>query len=165
MIASQRAGFPTDSQFWAAVRRFWIRESVSLKRSPSFLLSCRASRDIAVPGAVNLDWICLWATAAGPPHKGDDLRTAVADLKIKDMRAIITRAGLSHGDCVEKSDLRARTCEALEKTAPANELLRLADLIDHLIEGGGDDAETREARQAVRAPLIEAFEEARPVLY
>ena len=106
-----------------------------------------------------------WATAAGPPHKADDLRTAVADLKIKDMRAIITRAGLSHGDCVEKSDLRARTCEALEKTAPANELLRLADLMDHLIEGGGDDAETREARQAVRAPLIEAFEEARPVLY
>ena len=106
-----------------------------------------------------------WATAAGPPHKADDLCTAVADLKIKDMRAIITRAGLSHGDCVEKSDLRARTCEALEKTAPANELLRLADLIDHLIEGGGDDAETREARQAVRAPLIEAFEEARPALY
>ena len=83
-----------------------------------------------------------WATTAGPPHKADALRTAVADLKIKDMRAIITRAGLSHGDCVEKSDLRARTCEALEKTAPANELLRLADLIDHLIEGGGDDAET-----------------------
>ena len=106
-----------------------------------------------------------WATAAGPPHKADDLRTAVADLKIKDMRAIITRAGLSHGDCVEKSDLRARTCEALEKTAPANELLRLADLMDHLIEGGGDDAETREARQAARAPLIEAFEEARPALY
>ena len=106
-----------------------------------------------------------WATAAGPPHKADDLRTAVADLKIKDMRAIITRAGLSHGDCVEKSDLRARTCEALEKTAPANELLRLADLIDHLIEGGGDDAETPEARQNVRAPLIEAFEEARPALY
>ena len=106
-----------------------------------------------------------WATAAGPPHKADDLRTAVADLKIKDMRAIITRAGLSHGDCVEKSDLRARTREALEKTAPANELLRLADLIDHLIEGGGDDAETREARQAARAPLIEAFEEARPALY
>ena len=106
-----------------------------------------------------------WATAAGPPHKADALRTAVADLKIKDMRAIITRAGLSHGDCVEKSDLRARTCEALEKTAPANELLRLADLIDHLIEGGGDDAETREARQAARASLIEAFEEARPALY
>ena len=61
--------------------------------------------------------------------------------------------------------LRARTCEALEKTAPANELLRLADLMDHLIEGGGDDAETREARQAARAPLIEAFEEARPALY
>ena len=93
------------------------------------------------------------------------LRTAVADMKIKDMRAIITRAGLSHGDCVEKSDLRTRTSEALEKTAPANELLRLADLIDHLIEGGGDDAETREARQAARAPLIEAFEEARPALY
>ena len=106
-----------------------------------------------------------WATAAGPPHKADALRTAVADLKIKDMRAIITRAGLSHGDCVEKSDLRARTREALEKTAPANELLRLADLVDHLIEGGGDDAETREARQVVRAPLIEAFEEARPALY
>ena len=51
------------------------------------------------------------------------------------------------------------------KTAPANELLRLADLMDHLIEGGGDDAETREARQAARAPLIEAFEEARPALY
>ena len=83
-------------------------------------------------------------------HQADALRTAVADLKIKDMRAIITRAGLSHGDCVEKSDLRARTCEALEKTAPANELLRLADLMDHLIEGGGDDPETREARQAVR---------------
>ena len=30
-----------------------------------------------------------WATAAGPPHKADDLCTAVADLKIKDMRAII----------------------------------------------------------------------------
>ena len=46
-----------------------------------------------------------------------------------------------------------------------HELLRLADLIDHLIEGGGDDAETHKARQAARAPLIEAFEEARPVLY
>ena len=50
------------------------------------------------------------------------------------MRAIITRAGLSHGDCVEKSDLRARTCEALEKTAPANELLRLADLLPEVLE-------------------------------
>ena len=37
--------------------------------------------------------------------------------------------------------------------------------MDHLIEGGGDDAETREARQAARASLIEAFEEARPALY
>jgi len=37
--------------------------------------------------------------------------------------------------------------------------------MDHLIEGGGDDAVTPEARKAVRAPLIEAFEEARPALY
>ena len=84
--------------------RCWIRESVSLKRSPPFRLLPREQRDIAVQGR-KFGLICL------------------------------------------------------------NELLRLADLIDHLIEGGGDDAETPEARQAVRAPLIEAFEEARPVLY
>ena len=43
----------------------------------------------------------------------------VEAMSIKEMRALITKAGLSHADCFEKSDLRQRAREALAKTASA----------------------------------------------
>ena len=43
----------------------------------------------------------------------------VEAMSIKEMKALITKAGLSHADCFEKSDLRLRAREALAKTASA----------------------------------------------
>ena len=43
----------------------------------------------------------------------------VEAMSIKEMKALITKAGLSHADCFEKSDLRQRAREALAKTASA----------------------------------------------
>ena len=37
----------------------------------------------------------------------------VEAISIKEMKALITKAGLSHADCFEKSDLRLRAREAL----------------------------------------------------
>ena len=42
-------------------------------------------------------------------------------MSVKELKALITKAGLSHADCFEKSDLRQRAREALAKTAAAEE--------------------------------------------
>ena len=39
----------------------------------------------------------------------------VAGMSVKELKKLITHAGLSHADCVEKSELRERGAEALEK--------------------------------------------------
>ena len=54
----------------------------------------------------------------------------VEAMSIKEMRALITKAGLSHADCFEKSDLRQRAREALAKTASAETQLSESDEID-----------------------------------
>ena len=40
---------------------------------------------------------------------------AVKEMSVKELKKIIDDAGLSHADCVEKSELRERGVEALEK--------------------------------------------------
>ena len=54
----------------------------------------------------------------------------VEAMSIKEMKALITKAGLSHADCFEKSDLRQRAREALAKTASAETQLSESDEID-----------------------------------
>ena len=54
----------------------------------------------------------------------------VEAMSIKEMRALITKAGLTHADCFEKSDLRQRAREALAKTASAETQLSESDEID-----------------------------------
>ena len=54
----------------------------------------------------------------------------VEAMSIKEMKALITKAGLSHADCFEKSDLRQRAREALAKTASAETQLSDSDEID-----------------------------------
>ena len=46
--------------------------------------------------------------------KTDDVLGVLA-MSVKELKQIITDAGLSHADCVEKSELRARAAEAIEK--------------------------------------------------
>ena len=48
-------------------------------------------------------------------HKAADVTT----LKVKQLKALIQAAGLSHADCFEKSDLRARATQAQAKLAAA----------------------------------------------
>jgi len=48
-------------------------------------------------------------------HKDADVTT----LKVKQLKALIQAAGLSHADCFEKSDLRARATQAQAKLAAA----------------------------------------------
>ena len=54
----------------------------------------------------------------------------VEAMSIKEMKALITKAGLSHADCFEKSDLRQRAREALAKTASAETQLSESDEIE-----------------------------------
>ena len=54
----------------------------------------------------------------------------VEAMSIKEMKALITKAGLSHADCFEKSDLRQRAREALAKTASAETQLSESDEAD-----------------------------------
>ena len=63
----------------------------------------------------------------------------VEAMSIKEMKALITKAGLSHADCFEKSDLRQRAREALAKTASAETQLSESDEIEE-IEDSDDDA-------------------------
>ena len=48
--------------------------------------------------------------------------TDVEVLSVKEMKALIKSAGLSSADCVEKSDLRKRTREALARLDEARRL-------------------------------------------
>ncbi len=65
-----------------------------------------------------------------------DSSNDVEAMSIKEMKALITKAGLSHADCFEKSDLRQRAREALAKTASAETQLSESDEI----EDSDDDA-------------------------
>ena len=47
-------------------------------------------------------------------HKDADVTT----LKVKQLKALIQAAGLSHADCFEKSDLRARATAAQANAPP-----------------------------------------------
>ena len=66
----------------------------------------------------------------------DSASNDVDAMSIKEMKALITKAGLSHADCFEKSDLRQRAREALAKTASAETQLSESDEI----EDSDDDA-------------------------
>ena len=68
-----------------------------------------------------------------------DSSNDVDAMSIKEMKALITKAGLSHADCFEKSDLRQRAREALAKTASAETQLSESDEIEE-IEDSDDDA-------------------------
>ena len=57
-------------------------------------------------------------------------------MSVKELKALITKAGLSHADCFEKSDLRQRAREALAKTAAAEE----EESEEDEIEDSDDDA-------------------------
>ena len=57
-------------------------------------------------------------------------------MSVKELKALITKAGLSHTDCFEKSELRLRAREALAKTAAAEEEESEVDEI----EDSDDDA-------------------------
>ena len=59
-----------------------------------------------------------------------DSSNDVEAMSIKEMKALITKAGLSHADCFEKSDLRQRAREALAKTASAETQLSESDEIE-----------------------------------
>ena len=61
----------------------------------------------------------------------------VEAMSIKEMKALIAKAGLSHADCFEKSDLRQRAREALAKTASAETQI---DSEEDEIEDSDDDA-------------------------
>ena len=60
----------------------------------------------------------------------DSTANDVDAMSIKEMKALITKAGLSHTDCFEKSDLRQRAREALAKTASAETQLSESDEIE-----------------------------------
>ena len=45
----------------------------------------------------------------------------IATLSVGELKALISGAGLSYADCVEKSDLRARAAEARARLAPKKE--------------------------------------------
>ena len=72
----------------------------------------------------------------------------VEAMSIKEMRALITKAGLSHADCFEKSDLRQRAREALAKTASAE---------TQLSESDDDAPPTKRAKQDDSKPHVYAL--------
>ena len=74
----------------------------------------------------------------------------VEAMSIKEMKALITKAGLSHADCFEKSDLRQRAREALAKTASAETQLSESDEID-------DAPPTKRAKQDDSKPHVYAL--------
>ena len=77
----------------------------------------------------------------------------VEAMSIKEMKALIAKAGLSHADCFEKSDLRQRAREALAKTASAETQLSESD-----IEDSDDDAPpTKRAKQDDSKPHVYAL--------
>ena len=65
------------------------------------------------------------AMAAHPQHSGVELvggllvgaPTCMEDLSVKQLKMLITKAGLTHGDCFEKVDLIARAKEAMPDVA------------------------------------------------
>ena len=66
----------------------------------------------------------------------DSSANDVDAMSVKELKALITKAGLSHTDCFEKSELRLRAREALAKTAAAEEEESEVDEI----EDSDDDA-------------------------
>ena len=74
----------------------------------------------------------------------------VEAMSIKEMKALITKAGLSHADCFEKSDLRQRAREALAKTASAETQLSESDEIE-------DEPPTKRAKADDSRPHVYAL--------
>ena len=66
----------------------------------------------------------------------DSSANDVDAMSVKELKALITKAGLSHTDCFEKSELRQRAREALAKTAAAEE----EESEEDEIEDSDDDA-------------------------
>ena len=77
----------------------------------------------------------------------------VEAMSIKEMKALITKAGLSHADCFEKSDLRQRAREALAKTASAETQLSESDEI----EDSDDEPPTKRAKADASKPHVYAL--------
>ena len=73
-------------------------------------------RPIAPPGRFDE---FAFREASAPPLSP---RPEVEMMSVGAMRSLIARAGLSSADCVEKSDLRARSVLALERLAEAKRL-------------------------------------------
>ena len=69
-------------------------------------------------------------------------------MSIKEMKALIAKAGLSHADCFEKSELRQRAREALAKTASAE---------TQLSESDDDAPPTKRAKQDDSKPHVYAL--------
>ena len=76
-------------------------------------------------------------------------------MSIKEMKALITKAGLSHADCFEKSDLRQRAREALAKTASAE--TQLSESSDEIEDSDDDAPPTKRAKQDDSKPHVYAL--------
>ena len=79
----------------------------------------------------------------------------VEAMSIKEMKALITKAGLSHADCFEKSDLRQRAREALAKTASAE--TQLSESSDEIEDSDDDAPPTKRAKQDDSKPHVYAL--------
>ena len=69
---------------------------------------------LAAPPSETKDSAFMVSAAAG---RGETASERVLDLRVKELKKIITDAGLSHADCFEKPELRRRAVEALEMGA------------------------------------------------
>ena len=79
----------------------------------------------------------------------------VEAMSIKEMKALITKAGLTHTDCFEKSDLRQRAREALAKTASAE--TQLSESSDEIEDSDDDAPPTKRAKQDDSKPHVYAL--------
>ena len=85
----------------------------------------------------------------------DSTANDVEAMSIKEMKALITKAGLSHADCFEKSDLRQRAREALAKTASAPE--EESEESDEIEDSDDDAPPTKRAKQDDSKPHVYAL--------
>ena len=72
----------------------------------------------------------------------DSCANDVDAMSVKELKALITKAGMSHTDCFEKSELRQRAREALAKTAAAEE----EESEEDEIEDSDDEPPAKRAR-------------------
>ena len=57
------------------------------------------------------------AEEEGLATQAEDSATALESLSLKELKALIARAGLSYADCIDRSDLHARASEAQGRLA------------------------------------------------